>query len=524
MKVIKKLLKISVLVAMFFAFATAESANNYKFECGNKFYRYNLDDEPAKYGLSAGQYAPGKKAYLGVSLWFGIVYDVGRIQLNPPGLLMPTVKTPGIFVTDNSKIWYLYNNPNHKYEWVSTSFGKKVPFAIEIGLKTSGLYTNFGRIVRNNTVLLGNAVSDMGVVYYVDENGNSQVSPYYEVLTCKSSKYEAPIQLPPIPSTPVDSTSGCVHKWQPYNYDDAPARNGIAAGQYDCGNIAYVGKGAASPWTKPGRLQIVDKKGIFIDHRKSNFFINDSTVHYLVDNPNYTYYWVNYDRSGMPPQNAVSVKSSELVNFPIAVIRAKIDGHMDVGMFITPLGYFRTNDENGDEMRYDFEILVCDPWPKYKCAQQWKKLNANISVDGFSVDSTSFIGRGTRKCINGCDHGLGKIQSGSNGVNYLDEIDLTATAVFDNSSNVEYLVKNPSDTYKWQPSRNGVKVVNALELHKRVGKVRPGDGLFFIDPVTGKQQSTSSYEVLTCTSPDASNGEYEEESDADWFGSFWMSS
>ncbi|KAG5667229.1 hypothetical protein PVAND_015220 [Polypedilum vanderplanki] len=53
-----------------------------------------------------------------------------------------------------------------------------------------------------------------------------------------------------------------------------------------------------------------------------------------------------------------------------------------------------------------------------------------------------------------------------------------------------------------------------------VGKVRPGDGLFFIDPVTGKQQSTSSYEVLTCTSPDASSGEYEEESDADWFGSF----
>ncbi|KAG5667262.1 hypothetical protein PVAND_015250 [Polypedilum vanderplanki] len=52
-----------------------------------------------------------------------------------------------------------------------------------------------------------------------------------------------------------------------------------------------------------------------------------------------------------------------------------------------------------------------------------------------------------------------------------------------------------------------------------VGKVRPGDGLFFIDPVTGKQQSTSSYEVLTCTSPDASNGEYKEESDADWFGS-----
>ncbi|KAG5667242.1 hypothetical protein PVAND_015232 [Polypedilum vanderplanki] len=86
-------------------------------------------------------------------------------------------------------------------------------------------------------------------------------------------------------------------------------------------------------------------------------------------------------------------------------------------------------------------------------------------------------------------------------------------------SNVEYLVKNPSDTYKWQPSRNGVKIVNALELHKEghrpfyIGMTRINDNV-----VVGK--STSLYEVLTCTSPDASNGEYEEKNDADWFGSF----
>ncbi|KAG5667258.1 hypothetical protein PVAND_015246 [Polypedilum vanderplanki] len=227
--------------------------------------------------------------------------------------------------------------------------------------------------------------------------------------------------------------------------------------------------------------------------------------------PSCVHNWQPYINNNGPKQNGVSAGLSEceiLLMKTIAAIAAfpGIDG-------------IQTS-------FYDFEILVCDPWPKYKCAQQWKKLNANISVDGFSVDSTSFIGRGIRKCINGCDYGLGKTQSGSNGVNYLD--DLTATAVYDNSSNVEYLVKNPSDTYKWQPSRIGVKVVNALELHKEghrpfyigmtrindnvvVGKVRPGDGLFFIDPVTGKQQSTSSYEILTCTSPDASNGEYEEE-------------
>ncbi|KAG5674695.1 hypothetical protein PVAND_004647 [Polypedilum vanderplanki] len=98
-------------------------------------------------------------------------------------------------------------------------------------------------------------------------------------------------------------------------------------------------------------------------------------------------------------------------------------------------------------------------------------------------------------------------------------------------------MKNPNYYYKWQPSRNGIKVANALELHKEghrpfyigmtrindnavVDKVRPGEGLFFIDPISGKQQSTSSYNVLTCTSTDSSNGAYQEKSDIDWFSSF----
>ncbi|KAG5667238.1 hypothetical protein PVAND_015228 [Polypedilum vanderplanki] len=495
--------------------------------------------ECVEYGLSAGYYAPGKKAYIGLGNWNDMLLNAGRIQLDPPGLLIPSAKNRGIFLNDSNKMWYLARRNHHRYNWIASENGKDVPFAIEYGVKTSGLKSYIGRIKKNQTVFLGIVVPGMNVMYFVDENGNSQTSNTYDVLTCKSYKNETAIPLPRITATSslssnVDSSTGCIHNWQPYNNDDAPAKNGISAGEHDCGNTAYVGYGNPANLIRPGRLQIIDKKGIYLLHKKTEVYLNDSSVYYLLNNHHYTYKWVTYDGNNKVLQNAVFTKNSNRsLKLPIA--RVKTNGHIHIGFFVSPIAYFPTNDGKDDEVHIDFEILVCDPWPKYKCTQQWKKLNANISVDGFSVDSTSFIGRGTRKCINGCDYGLGKIQSGSNGVNYLD--DLSATAVFDNSSNVEYLVKNPSDTYKWQPSRNGVKVVNALELHKEghrpfyigmtrindnvvVGKVRPGDGLFFIDPVTGKQQSTSSYEVLTCTSPDASNGEYEEESDADWFGSF----
>jgi hypothetical protein len=174
--------------------------------------------------------------------------------------------------------------------------------------------------------------------------------------------------------------------------------------------------------------------------------------------------------------------------------------------------------------------------------QQWKAFTADeLTANGFSVGSSSngvesFIGRGTRKCINGCDFGLGSAQvAATAGVYYLD--DLMSTGVFDNSSSAEYLVKNVNYTYKWVASRSGVKVQNALELHREghrpfyigttkinddvfVGKVRPGEGLFFVDPVTGGLKSTSSYNVLTCTQPDASLGLYQETSNEDWFGSF----
>jgi hypothetical protein len=129
---------------------------------------------------------------------------------------------------------------------------------------------------------------------------------------------------------------------------------------------------------------------------------------------------------------------------------------------------------------------------------------------------------------------LGRIQvNPPAGAFYLD--DLMASEVYDNTT-AEYLLEDMSYIYKWQPSRNGLQVENALVVRKEghlpfyigvtkfnfkvvIGKVRPGQGLFFIDG-SGKQRVTSSYNVLTCTSPYASKGVYQIESDKSWFTQF----
>ncbi|KAG5667179.1 hypothetical protein PVAND_015174 [Polypedilum vanderplanki] len=445
-------------------------------ECQNKFYRYNLDDEPAEYGLSAGFYASNKEVFVGLANWHYAALCSGSLHLDPPGIWAPNSNGPGIFLNDSAQMWYLGVNLNHKYDWIDSEITQTVPFAIEYNREQSGFPLYIARIKINNFTMIGTVASGLGGFYYVDEFGQTKITKTgYQVLTCKTKKNETRIPLPKVPQLPSTSIISCVNNWQPYKNDDAPTKNGISAGSHYCDDLAFVGMGKYFELNWPGRIQTTSPSGFYFPKGGIEAYMTNGS-YYLVDNSNYSYYWVNYE--GNFPSNAVFVKQ-------------------DVGKFLFGIARLKINVE---------------------------EINANISVDGFSVDSTSFIGRGTRKCINGCDYGLGKIQSDSNGVNYLD--DLTATAVFDNSSNVEYLVKNPSDTYKWQPSRNGVKVVNALELHKEghrpfyigmtrindnivVGKVRPGDGLFFIDPITGKQQSTSSYEVLTCTSSVDHNEELE---------------
>jgi hypothetical protein len=320
-----------------------------------------------------------------------------------------------------------------------------------------------------------------------------------------------------------------VNKWIPYHNDDAPTKNGVSAGGIDCNHTVYVGKGKTSGGVfLPGRIQTFSPIGFYtLNYNIETYFQNGS--YYLEDNPNYTYYWVPF--ISLPHIERRVKVYDDVGNYATTVSRLSVDGVTNVGRVGYIAGILPDEDGVGTIYR-SFELLVCDPWPRYQCGQDWKAFNASDpsapTRDGYGPNSTLFVGLA-------CDVNVARIQvSAPAGGYYLDP--LSASEAFDNET-AKYLVKNPNNTYKWANTRNGVQVPNALAVHVEghqpfyigsvninnevfIGKVRPGEGLVFVGP-KGKQKTSSSYSVLTCYSPDASNGFYEEDSDEDWYGEHW---
>ncbi|KAG5668129.1 hypothetical protein PVAND_016081 [Polypedilum vanderplanki] len=542
MEILTKFLIFAVVFAFPNAYGSSSSSEEEvpEYECGNKFYKYYMDKEPAEYGLYAGKTTTGKDAYVGLGSWQQMTLNTGPLTLNPPGILLSNNGGVGDFVNTTGAVWYLYRRRSHWYEWVNTTDAStQVKYAVDFGSGSIGSPHYFGRIKKNNTVFIGIVSLYLGKMYYVNEyNKLASADNGFKVLTCRAWNYEKPItppQVPRNPNAPPNVDIGCIHNWQPYNNDNAPAKNGISAGDFDCNNTAYVGKGNPNgPW-RPGRIQTVGASGLYTVQKGAEFYVQNGS-YYLVDNPNYTYKWKQFD--GKLPDNAVNVRNN-VGNLYFAVTRIKTDGRVRIGKFMGLEAEFPTLDGTSTKFYNDYEVLTCDPHPKYQCGQKWKKYNNDNapSTDGFKAGTTytnvdAYIGRGTAACVNGCDYKVGRIQispSSAAGLYYLDE--LLYTEIFDNTT-AEYLVKNVNDTYVWKASGNGVKVSNAIELHPDghqpsyigmtnidhstyIGKVVPGVGMYYID-ADGKGHVASSYDVLTCFSSDPSNGVPNQSLFEDW--------
>jgi hypothetical protein len=115
----------------------------------------------------------------------------------------------------------------------------------------------------------------------------------------------------------------------------------------------------------PGRIQTVGKAGYYsTGSAKQPGYMGNGSF-YLVDNPKYTYRWVDFD--GSMPSNAVPIRN-ELNALSLSVTRVKVNGHMRIGRLAFPVSI--TPDDNGVDTFYEnYEILVCDPWPKYQCGE-----------------------------------------------------------------------------------------------------------------------------------------------------------
>lgn len=167
------------------------------------------------------------------------------------------------------------------------------------------------------------------------------------------------------------------------------------------------------------------------------------------------------------------------------------------------------------------------------------------SVDGIDVGfynngQKSYVGRTVNKYIKGSDEVIGRVQinpKNESGVYTLHSV--TGGEHF-NPYTGEYLQKNANDIYKWVNSHTGDHVENALKVKisdeglfpcntqthtgfigrvfvdnvAHVGTVYSESGLNFFD-FNGRKSVVSSYQVLTCKSPEI----YEGDDDSDEFGS-----
>lgn len=95
---------------------------------------------------------------------------------------------PVTLLNDSSRIWYLYKNRHHDYDWVDSKNAEVPPFALEFGKDKIGSSLLIGRAkLANGFIAVGTVVPFAGFMFYADETGKSKrVFSNYQVLTCKS--------------------------------------------------------------------------------------------------------------------------------------------------------------------------------------------------------------------------------------------------------------------------------------------------------------------------------------------------
>jgi len=529
----------------------------FKFKCNNnEWVNYMLDDAPAEEGVYLGDFGAGNPGFVGAGM-YAREHAPARVQIMAPKGVFEVFGTGEVFINDTARMWFLKKNCDHQYTWVNSSNGELLPFAVEpIEEKVNGFTMYVGRkVIRNDTVAAGIVTPVSGSMFYADTNGKMHLPREYEVLICKSKKYEEPkpARTTPAPApgaTPAPVT-GCVHDWKKLDGNNDPEKDGISAGFYDTNNKAFVGK-VQNDFFKPGRIQKTQPNsgGYSIFGGVSYYSKNDA--YYLVNNPNYHYYWV--DSFGPNAvKNAVQVRTRpETLNY-YSVGRLQIDGQMTVGPMTLPIGYFYTKANGLERFVTSYQVLACDPVPANPCKQQWKPYkNDNApSTDGFAVDLykddiMSYIGRSDNKYIRGDDYTIGRVQitpASASGVYTLNAV--SGEEKFDAVTG-EYLVKNPKDSYAWVNSHTGDDVKNALKVPMsakgeyrhydhphtafigrvyldnvvHVGTVYRDKGMAFFD-VDGHKSVVSSYQVLTCSSSEVNVEENTDshgfEHEIEWF-------
>jgi len=229
--------------------SSSESCENckpsYKFRCNNnEWVNYMLDDAPAEEGVYLGDFGAGNPGFIGCGSVAG-ERGPSRIQIIEPKGNYQIYGSAEVLINDTSRMWYLKKNCDHQYTWVNATNGEILPFAVEpFEDNANGFAMYVGRkIIKNDTVAVGCVIPFMGVMYYAGANKKQMHDKTYEVLICKSKKFEdpKPKKTTPAPAANAPAYTGCVHEWKKFDSSNSPDKDGISAGLFDINNKAYVG-------------------------------------------------------------------------------------------------------------------------------------------------------------------------------------------------------------------------------------------------------------------------------------------
>ncbi|KAL7012783.1 hypothetical protein ACKWTF_015046 [Chironomus riparius] len=492
-----------------------DSNDEFRYPCPVKWKPYRLDDEPNKYGIKSGIYQHDDQAFIARGIIKNTI-TFGRIKIDGKPGFYTQMGGEQSFNDNPNQIWYLAKNQDCKYSWVDADDESQRKFVIDIGSDEIGIRVFIPRYSQAPPM-------KGGLFYWDDALASLKIRNItYQTLTCRSKnpitsnkqKYNSPNYPPTIHRS---DDSGCKHTWKFFNNSAEPAQDGLNAGLFEANNPAYVGMTMVGRFWRPSRIQTVSPVGAYyLDDLEEEHCRNHS--YYLVDNPKYKYYWVDVVGNEYIKNSVAVSQDSGPFRFPIG--KAILNGKTIIGL-TDGVGGLIYPDKNGDQhVVVQYQVLACDPVPKYKCAQSWKsyKFDTAPATDGFLVgiyrsNIEAFVGRTITP--ESTQHTIGRIRIGSRskaGLYYFNA--KLGYESLDRSSSVEYLVKNQGDTYQWVSSSSSKAIDNAIRNQENgefmvgkiqfddktyVGAVKAGEGLVFTD-YKGRKQVSVNYEVLTCYS------------------------
>jgi hypothetical protein len=140
-------------------------------------------------------------------------------------------------------------------------------------------------------------------------------------------------------------------------------------GLFDVDNMIYVGKVYDGFNNKPAAVQVSQPgAGIYITKSGAPLFI-ESGGYFLVNNPNYTYYWVDSSINDNIPSNSVNVKLGGPDSFTLNVGRLQQNGQIYTGLTGPGYGLFYSAPNIAEHLAYNYQVLVCDPKPSNPCSK-----------------------------------------------------------------------------------------------------------------------------------------------------------